>query len=77
MADNHSDKKTNKKNRYALVAENKQTNKQTNDCLSISFNYVAPDFFVFHIPYCDDYYANYYPKQRINIKVGNKETIVY
>ena len=45
--------------------------------LSISFNYVAPDFLVFHIPYRDDYYANYYPKQRINIKVGNKEAIVY
>ena len=50
---------------------------KTNGCLSISFNHVAPDFLVFHIPYRDDYYASYYPKQRINIKVGNKEAIVY
>ena len=71
MDNNHSDKK--QINKIDMTGGGK---KQTNDCLSISFNYVAPDFFIFHIPYCDDYYANYYPKQRINVKVGNQETIV-
>ncbi len=45
--------------------------------LSVSFDNVAPYFLVFYIPYPNNYYAYYYSKQGINIKIGNKEAIVY
>jgi hypothetical protein len=45
--------------------------------LSVSFYQAAPDLLVFHIPYCNDDYPNYYSKKRINIKIGNEKAIIY
>ena len=39
------------------------------------FKSPAPNFFVFDVPCYYDYNANYYSKQRIDIQIGNEETM--